>query len=102
MRVPKHRFIIAHPITDKDPQTDTKHDLLSPSEFGAQYLVESIDMGQSFTSIQLAHNHQWYNSVIFRFTEHGQPLDIYRDLELNPYLATINTTNRKKGDNNDG
>lgn len=65
----------------------TKHDL----EKGKFYEVESIDMGQSYTSISLKGKQHSYNSVIFDFYEGKQKIkqiDIYRDKRFNPYIRT--------------
>lgn len=55
-------------------------------EIGKQYEVECISMGQSHTSIQLKDKKGIYNSVIFKFYENGNELDIYSDKRFNPYL----------------
>lgn len=68
----------------KESQNDPwlKHDL----EYGKEYEVEDIDMGQSYTSVYLKDMKNSYNSVIFEFYEYGKPLNIYRDTRFNPYI----------------
>lgn len=61
----------------------TKHDL----EKGKFYKVESIDMGQSYTSISLKDKKGSYNSVYLEFYENGKEIDIYSDKRFNPYLG---------------
>lgn len=58
-----------------------KHDL----EVGKFYNVESISMGQSYTSIGI--DGKIYNSVLFEFYENGKEIDIYNDKRFNPYLS---------------
>ena len=58
------------------------HDL----ELGKEYEVESINMGQSHTTIRLKDRPNLYNSVYLAFYENGNPLDIYKDRRFNPYI----------------
>ena len=53
-----------------------------------RYLVDYVDMGQSFTTIGLAKfPNVAFNSVNFDFfDEFNNPHDIYKDPEYNPYL----------------
>jgi hypothetical protein len=53
---------------------------------GAEYDVEKVDMGQSYTSITLVGIKGGFNSVWFEFFEDGKPIDIYRDARYNPYI----------------
>lgn len=66
--------------TENDPWL--KHDL----EYGKEYEVENINMGQSHTSIYLVDKPFPYNSIFFKFYEDGKPLDIYRDKRFNKYI----------------
>lgn len=54
-------------------------------KIGDSFIVESIDMGQSSTTIYLE-NLGGFNSVFFEFFENEIPLDIYSDKRFNPYL----------------
>lgn len=53
-----------------------------------RYLVDYVDMGQSFTTIGLAEFPKVaFNSVNFDFfDEFNNPHDIYKDPNYNPYL----------------
>lgn len=59
---------------------------------GKRYLVEDVDMGQSYTSIKLDCIDEPFNSVLFEFEEDYSPVDIYADPRYNPYA-------RKRGGN---
>lgn len=75
-------MITAKVIKKSQNYTWLNHDL----EYGKEYEVEDIDMGQSYTSIYLKDMKNSYNSVIFEFYEDGKPLNIYRDTRFNPYI----------------
>lgn len=56
-------------------------------EVGKRYLVEKVDMGQSYTSIFLDGFRRPFNSVHFEFEEEDYtPVDIYRDRRYNYYM----------------
>lgn len=59
-----------------------KHDL----EYGKEYEVRGIDMGQWHTDIYIVGKPYPYNSIFFEFYENGKPLDIYKYARFNPYL----------------
>lgn len=73
-------MIIAKCIKESDKYH--KHDL----EVEEEYEVNYISMCQSHTSILLKDKEEIYNSVIFKFYENGNELDIYHDKRFNPYL----------------
>lgn len=76
-------MITAKVIRESSKETSwLQHDL----EVGKEYEVESIEMGQSYTSIFLKNRKGSYNSVIFEFYEDGKELDIYSDERFNPYI----------------
>lgn len=58
------------------------HDLT----FGEKYAVEDIEMGGFYTGVFLEGMDFPYNSVIFKFFEGEEELDIYEDPRFNPYL----------------
>lgn len=51
-----------------------------------RFNVESINMGQSSTSIYLKDYKESFNSVFFKFEENNIELDIYSDPRFNPYI----------------
>lgn len=54
---------------------------------GKRYLVEDVDMGQSYTSIKLDCIDELFNSVLFEFEkEDYSPINIYADPKYNPYI----------------
>ena len=58
---------------------------------GQHYEVTDIDMGQSFTTINIKSFRNVYNSVMFEFMEEVDnrylvELDIYEDERFNPYI----------------
>lgn len=53
---------------------------------GEEYMVTRVDMGQSYTSIELAGFDRLFNSVQFEFFEDGKPINIYASKKYNPYL----------------
>lgn len=59
-----------------------KHDL----EYGKEYEVRGIDMGQWHTGIYIVGKPYPYNSIFFKFYEDGKPLDIYHDKRFNKYI----------------
>ena len=75
-------MITAKVIKKSQDDTWLNHDL----EYGKEYEVRGIDMGQSYTSVYLKDMRNPYNSVIFEFYEDGKQLDIYRDTRFNPYI----------------
>ena len=75
-------MITAKVIRESQDDWWLNHDL----EYGKEYEVRGIDMGQSYTSVYLKDMRNPYNSVIFEFYEDGKPLDIYRDTRFNPYI----------------
>jgi hypothetical protein len=75
-------MITAKVISKSENEPWLKHDL----EYGKEYEVEDIDMGQSYTSVYIIGKPFPYNSVFFEFYEDGKPLDIYRDKRFNKYL----------------
>lgn len=60
---------------------------------GEEYEVDYISMGQSHTSIILLNLKEGvknpFNSVIFKFYENNEELDIYSDSRYNPYMDTL-------------
>jgi len=60
---------------------------------GEEYEVDYISMGQSYTSIILLNLKEGvknpFNSVIFKFYENNEELDIYSDSRYNPYMDTL-------------
>ena len=75
-------MITAKVIRESQDDEWLNHDL----EYGKEYEVRGIDMGQSYTSVYLKDMRNPYNSVIFEFYEDGELLDIYKDARFNPYL----------------
>lgn len=55
---------------------------------GEEYTVSNILMGQSHTAVYLENFDKPFNSVNFEFFENGEPLDIFTDSRLNPYIST--------------
>lgn len=56
-------------------------------EVGKRYLVEDVQMGQTYTGILLDGFCRYLNSVHFEFEEDNYtPVDIYRDPRYNPYM----------------
>lgn len=56
-------------------------------EVGNRYLVESVDMGQSYTTIFLDGFKRGFNSIYFEFEEEdGSPVNIYKDRRFNHYM----------------
>lgn len=56
-------------------------------EVGKRYLVEDVNMGQSYTGILLDGFCGYLNSVHFEFEEDNYtPVDIYKDPRYNNYL----------------
>lgn len=52
-----------------------------------RYLVEDVNMGQSYTSIKLDCIDKQLNSVLFEFEkEDYSPINIYADPKYNPYI----------------
>ena len=75
-------MITAKVIRESQDDEWLNHDL----EYGKEYEVRCIDMGQSYTSVYLKDMRNPYNSVIFEFYEDGKTLNIYRDKRFNKYL----------------
>lgn len=75
-------MITAKVIRESQDDGWLNHDL----EYGKEYEVGGIDMGQSYTSVYLKDMRNPYNSVIFEFYEDGMPLDIYSDTRFNSYI----------------
>lgn len=75
-------MITAKVIRESQDDEWLNHDL----EYGKEYEVRGIDMGQSYTSVYLKDMRNPYNSVIFEFYEDGKPLDIYLDKRFNKYI----------------
>ena len=65
---------------------------------GEEYEVESVSMGQSYTSICLTTPKEGtknpFNSVIFNFFEDNKELNIYSDNRFNPYLNILKNKNK--------
>ena len=55
-----------------------------------KYMVESVDMGSSYTDVYLAGFGRPFNSVYFEFFEDEKPVDIYRHPAYNPYRRGSN------------
>lgn len=56
--------------------------------FGKRYLVEDVDMGQSYTGIKLDGYDGYLNSVFFDFEEEDfTQIDIYSDARYNSYIG---------------
>ena len=54
---------------------------------GERYLVEDVEIGQSYTGIKLNCFRKAFNSVLFEFEEEDcSPIDIYTDPKYNPYI----------------
>lgn len=76
-------MITAKVIRESEDNPWLKHDL----EYGKEYEVEAISIGQSYTSVYIVDKPYPYNSVFFEFYENGKLLDIYHDARFNPYLC---------------
>lgn len=57
-----------------------------PFSKGEKIEVSYVDMGQSYTYVQLKDYVGVYNSVLFDFFEDGRPIDIYSSRKYNPYI----------------
>ena len=56
-------------------------------KIGERYLVDTISVGQSSTSVWLSGYVRCFNSVHFDFeNEDGESVDVYSIPEFNPYL----------------
>ena len=75
-------MITAKVIRESQDDGWLNHDL----EYGKEYEVRGIDMGQSYTSVYIVDKPYPYNSIFFEFYENGKLLDIYKDARFNPYL----------------
>ena len=74
----------AHP---NNGYPDDRQEVSETLEVGKRYLVESIDMGQSYTSIFLDGFMRCFNSVYFEFEEEDYtPVDIFSDPRYNRYM----------------
>lgn len=70
--------------------SDEKKIRRSGYQIGDMFEVESIDMGQSYTTIYDAKDGNGYNSVYFEFyDEYGVEVDIYNDPLYNPYIGLL-------------
>lgn len=76
-------MITAKVIRESEDNPWLKHDL----EYGKEYEVEAIDVGQSHTNIYIVGKPYPYNSVFFEFYEDDKLLDIYHDARFNLYLC---------------
>ena len=53
---------------------------------GEEYNVREIHMGQSYTNVWIEGHPFSFNSVNFEFYKDGQPHNIFKDPEYNPYI----------------
>jgi hypothetical protein len=78
-------MLIAKCKKNIDPWGDKETDLVVDRE----YVVERVDMGQSYTTLKLLGKDFYYNSVMFDFYEEDKEIDIYSDERYNPYLRRL-------------
>ena len=72
-------MIYARCIKTTNPWGGNKY----PLEKGKMYKVKNINMGQSYTDVELVGIKEPINSVCLQFFE---DIDIYSDKRFNPYL----------------